>query len=386
MPAPHWRVATQVTMSNQLLEPPKIDTDNLNELDSPPLLRHIVEVEDSFWTSLSSNVRERFSPVRQLDLQLKSKPIPVNDPFHVEPIWVDIFEDFRDVFFPRKLPPLQLESHAIAVPDPMARPRDRKSSLISIGLHLAAFIAIAIFLFWHPKKKEMVAQVVLPPVFNITPFMPFAPSPTTSGGGGGGGDRSLLQAAMGKLPKIAKTQFVPPDEIIRNPKPKLEVEPTVVMPDNIKLPNNNMPNLGDPSTVVKGPASNGTGSAGGIGSGKSGGIGSGNGAGVGPGEGGGYGGGVYKVGGGVSPPRLIYAPEAEFSDQARMAKYQGDVPVEIIVDAKGLPHDPRVIRPLGMGLDEKALEAVKQYRFKPSMLNGRPVAVRVTMIVEFHIY
>ncbi len=138
--------------------------------------------------------------------------------------------------------------------------------------------------------------------------------------------------------------------------------------------------------MVKGPASNGTGSAGGIGSGKSGGVGSGSGAGVGPGEGGGYGGGVYHVGGGVTPPVAIYAPEPEFSDQARMAKYQGQSVVEVIVDAKGMPQDARVVRPLGMGLDEKALEAVKQYRFKPAMLRGRPVPVMIDVIVDFHIY
>jgi protein TonB len=372
-------------MSNQLLVPPEIDTDNLKDLNQPLLLSHI-EADGSFWVSLTENVREKVFPVREPALHLESKPIPVKDPFHTEPIWVGIRDDFRDVFFPRKLPPLQLESHAVAVEDPLARPRDRRSSLISISVHVAIFAAIAAFMFWHPKKKAVVAQVIPPQVFNITPFMPFAASPTASGGGGGGGDRDVLQAAQGKLPKIAKTQFVPPDEIIRNPKLKLAVEPTVVMPDNIKLPNNNMPNLGDPSTLVKGPASNGTGSNGGIGSGKSGGVGSGTGAGVGPGEGGGYGGGIYRVGGGVTPPKLVYGPEAEFSDQARMAKYQGDVPVEIIVDSQGLPHDPHVVRPIGMGLDEKALEAVKLYRFKPAMLNGRPVVVRVTVIVEFHIY
>lgn len=373
-------------MSNQLLIPPEIDADTVENLDAPPLLSHINEVEGSFWESLTGNVRERLFPVREPALRLVSKPVPVKDPFYTEPIWVGIRDDFRDVFFPAKLPPLHLQSHAVAVSDPLARPRDRKSSLISVGVHVAVFAIIAAFIFWHPRKKVTVAQIAPPQVFNITPFMPLQASPVSSGGGGGGGDRSVLMAAEGKLPKIAKTQFVPPDEIIRNPKPKLAVEPTVIMPPNIKLPNSNMPNLGDPSTVVKGPASNGTGSNGGIGSGKSGGVGQGTGAGVGPGEGGGYGGGVYRVGGGVSPPVLIYAPEAEFSDQARMAKYQGEVPVEIVVDAKGIPHDPHVIRPLGMGLDQKAIEAVQQYRFKPSRFKGQPVAVRMTVIVDFHMY
>lgn len=373
-------------MSNQLLTPPEIDTDNVEILNEPPLLSHNQEAEGSVWQSLSENVRERLFPPRQPALRLESKSIPVKDPFYTEPIWVGIRDDFRDVFFPAKLPPLQLESHAVAVRDPMARDRDRKSSLISIGIHLAVFALIAALILWHPKKKVTVAQIAPPQVFNITPFMPFAPSPATTGGGGGGGDRDVLQAAKGKLPKIDKTQFVPPDEIIRNPKPKLAVEPTVVMPQNIKLPNSAMPNLGDPSTVVKGPASNGTGSSGGIGSGHSGGVGSGSGPGVGPGQGGGYGGGVYHVGGGVSPPVPTYMAEAEFSDQARMAKYQGVVVVEIIVDTEGMPRDLKVVRPLGMGLDQKALEAVKQYRFKPARLQGRPVPVMIDVSVDFHIY
>ncbi len=371
-------------MSNQLLTPPEMDTDNLEELKQPPLWNNI-EADGSFWQSLAENIRESLSPGQQPPLRLDSKPIPVNDPFFTEPIWVGIRDDFRAVFLRSKLPPLQLVSHAIAVPDPLAPSRDRKSSMVSILLHLALMAAIAAFLFWHPKKQVVVTQVVLPPVFNITPFLPFQPSPEATGGGGGGGDRSLLQAAQGKLPKIDTKQFVPPDEVIRNPKPKLEVEPTVVM-QNMKLPDNNMPNLGDPSTTVKGPASNGTGNAGGIGSGSSGGVGSGSGVGVGPGSGGGYGGGIYRVGGGVSPPVLVFAPEAEFSEQARMAKFQGEVPVEIVVDPKGNPHDPHVIRPLGMGLDEKAIEAVKLYRFKPAMFKGHPVAVRMTAIVDFHMY
>jgi periplasmic protein TonB len=372
-------------MSNQLLTPPEIDTDNLKDMSQPPLWSN-PETDDSFWQSLTGNVREAFFPERGPELHLQSKPVPVTDPFQQHSIWVDIYDDFRDVFFPKKLPPLQLQSREIAVRDPLARPRDRKSSFISIGTHAAVLGIILALIFWQPKKPIVPKVVPQHTTVNITPFMPFQASPTSSGGGGGGGDHELLMAAKGKLPKIAKTQFVPPSEIIRNPKPKLAVEPTVVMPPNLRLPNVNMPNLGDPSTTVKGPLSNGTGNAGGIGSGKSGGVGSGSGAGVGPGQGGGYGGGLYRVGGGVSPPVPIYEPQAEFSDQARMAKYQGQCVVEVIVDAKGMTQNPRVVQAIGMGLDEKALEAVKQYRFKPAMLDGRPVPVMVDVVVDFHIY
>lgn len=371
-------------MSNQLLIPPEVDTEKQPD-QNQPLLWSNVEAEGSFWQSLLQNLRDAIAPQKLPPLQLQSKPIPVEDPFHEDSIWASLRDDFRDLLFPKKLPPLQLESHEIPVPDPLARPRDRKSTLISLGVHAVLLAGIVALLLWHPKRP-VVAQVAPPPNFNITPFMPFTKAAEASGGGGGGGDHDVLQAAKGKLPKISKTQFVPPDEIIRNPKPKLAVDPSVVMPQNIKLPDNTMPNLGDPMTAVRGPLSNGTGSNGGIGSGKSGGVGSGSGAGVGPGEGGGYGGGLYHVGGGVTPPRLIYQVDAEFSDEARKAKYQGQCVVQVIVDTNGIPRNPRVVRALGMGLDQKAIDAVKQYRFKPAMLGGRPVPVEIDVLVDFHIY
>jgi TonB family protein len=123
-----------------------------------------------------------------------------------------------------------------------------------------------------------------------------------------------------------------------------------------------------------------------MGTGSGGGIGSGKGNGYGPGEGGGYGGGLYHVGGGVSAPQLVFAPDPEFSDEARRAKYQGVCVVSLIVDAQGNPQRVQVVRHLGMGLDEKAVEAVKQYKFKPATLQGKPVPVEVNIEVNFRIY
>src|SRR5205807_7532151 len=102
--------------------------------------------------------------------------------------------------------------------------------------------------------------------------------------------------------------------------------------------------------------SNGTGSGGGIGSGSGGGVGSGKGPGFGPGEGGGTGGGIFRVGGGVSAPVALNRPEAEFSEEARKAKYQGTCLVGMVVGADGLPREIRILSSLGMGLDEKAME------------------------------
>jgi TonB family protein len=123
-----------------------------------------------------------------------------------------------------------------------------------------------------------------------------------------------------------------------------------------------------------------------MGSGRNGGIGSGYGRGLGPGSGGGTGGGIYHVGGGVSAPVVTYSVDPEYSDEARRAKYTGIVMVSLVVDAQGLPEQVHVARSLGMGLDERAIEAVRQYKFKPAMYQGKPVPVQVQIEVNFQIY
>ena len=96
---------------------------------------------------------------------------------------------------------------------------------------------------------------------------------------------------------------------------------------------------------------------------------------------------LYRVGAGVSAPVALNSVEAEFTDEARRAKYQGVCIVSMIVDPQGNPQNPRVVRGLGMGLNERALEAVRRYRFKPAMLNGRtPVPVMISVEVNFRLY
>jgi RNA polymerase sigma factor (sigma-70 family) len=116
------------------------------------------------------------------------------------------------------------------------------------------------------------------------------------------------------------------------------------------------------------------------------GIGPGDGPGIGPGSGGNKGGGVRHVGGSVSRPKVIYMVEPEFSDEARRAKFSGDVDVYLWVDEHGNPTHGRVARGVGMGLDERAVDAVKRYRFRPAMENGKPVAVEMYVVVNFHIF
>ena len=95
---------------------------------------------------------------------------------------------------------------------------------------------------------------------------------------------------------------------------------------------------------------------------------------------------MRHIGGGVSSPELIFKVDPEFSEEARRAKFMGVVTVDIIVNPQGLPQNIRVVRGVGMGLDQKAVEAVKQYRFKPAMENGKPVAVELNISVNVDVF
>ena len=115
-------------------------------------------------------------------------------------------------------------------------------------------------------------------------------------------------------------------------------------------------------------------------------MGVGHGAGVGPGSGGGIGAGVYRVGAGISAPQAISAPDPDYTQEARRAKKQGTCVLWLIVDSSGHPRDIRVVRGLGLGLDAKAVDAVRQCRFQPALKDGKPVDVQIRVEVEFHLY
>lgn len=307
-------------------------------------------------------------------------------PFKQVPIWQELYENLRDIFFPKKLPPLELTSKPVAVKDPMAFKRSPTSSLISFVIHVVVIAVIGVLVASQIHQRLVQKTVANATTVDIKPFIPVTPQGKDAmGGGGGGGSHDLADVSKGHLPKFAKQQITPP-QIIKNDNPKLAVTPTVVMPQ-IKLPDApNMPNIGMPQSAQVQLASNGSGTGGGMGTGSGGGLGSGKGGGVGPGEGGGYGGGLYHIGSGVSAPQLIHAVDPEFSDEARRAKYQGVCLVSLIVDASGHPQNIHIVRRLGMGLDEKAEEAVRQYLFKPAYYQGKPVPVQISVEVNFRIY
>jgi TonB family protein len=95
---------------------------------------------------------------------------------------------------------------------------------------------------------------------------------------------------------------------------------------------------------------------------------------------------IYHVGHGVTAPRLTHSVDAEFTQKAKQAKYQGVAVVQCVVDTNGMPQQVHTVRKLRMGLDEKAIEAVRQYRFQPGTLNGKPVPVAITIEVNFRLY
>jgi TonB family protein len=209
-------------------------------------------------------------------------------------------------------------------------------------------------------------------------------APDQAGGGGGGGGADKLQGSKGNPPRFALEQITPPMVVVPNANPILPAEPTVVGPPRLSFPQTSQ--MGDPLTGILGPPSNGIGTGGGIGNSIGGGVGGGHGPGVGPGHGGGIGGEVYRPGGGVQMPRAIYDPEPDYSEEARKAKYQGTVILQVVIDAEGYPRDIRTARTLGLGLDEKAIEAVRTWRFQPAMKDGRAVAVLVNIEVSFRLY
>lgn len=305
--------------------------------------------------------------------------------FEEKPIWTDLYESIRDTFFPPKLPPLELTSQPIPVPDRMAV----KTNPWAVGT--ATVINGGILLIVLILGARQIIKVIKPPMqttpIDVGQFKADVPKASTQiGGGGGGGSHEIIDPNKGHLPKIDLAPKAPPMVPILE-HPKLAVDSAIAVQKDIKLPDNpNLPMIGvhDSSNVTL--ASNGQGTGAGMGTGHGGGLGSGTGNGYGPGTGGNYGGGLERVGGLVSAPVPLLTPEAEFSDEARRAKYQGEVMISLIVDAQGNPQNPRVVRPLGMGLDEKALEAVRKYKFKPAMKQGKPVPVMITIAVNFRLY
>ena len=306
------------------------------------------------------------------------------------PWWAGLLEGYRLDQELKKAPPLKLSSRPLPVREIWGGFSHRREGLsAAVAMHLVFVLAVFGF---DGNDLEDISQgtVTLIIPIDISPYLdqlqsPPRADPGDSGGGGGGGASSPLPASRGRLPRFSlEPQLAPPTPVIRNPDPELAVEPTVRVPPEISVPQVDLSVFGDPFGA-DGPPSAGPGTGGGIGSGRGTGVGSGRGSGVGPGSGGGIGGGVFRIGGGVSSPRLLHKVEPEYSEEARKAKYQGTVMLAVEVWEDGMAHNIRILRSLGLGLDEKAVEAVKQWRFSPGKKDGRPVKVAAQIQVSFRL-
>jgi periplasmic protein TonB len=260
----------------------------------------------------------------------------------------------------------------------------RASWINSFLVHAVALAALTLPFYIIRMLKPVEASKK--PYTTTSVVLSLPPEPKQMHGGGGGGDRTPTPASKGKIPQFVKQPLAPPMAKVLNVTPKLPVPANLAGPPKLILPEmaTNFP-WGDPKGLP-GPPSNGPGTGSGIGTGEGTGVGPGKGGGFGPGEGGGYGDGIYSVGGGVSAPIPIYKPEPAYSEEARKAKYQGVVVLWIVVDAQGNVTDARVVKPLGLGLDEKAVEAVHTWKFKPAIRNGAPVPVRASVEVTFRLF
>ena len=359
-------------MANSLLTPPpQIDSERqgptLRPADAPNLNE---ETDGSMWTSFFANLKDAFSKSNEAPLQLESKPVDSDMVIEEEGVFASLWSSIRDVFFPVKLPPLVLESTPIAVVDRMKTKQNPIATTSAVVIYGLIILLIAFLL---AKKVQFAAPVKVVQLTDLS-VPPQAP-PKLQTMGGGGGQRGPTPVTKGTPPKAADTQIVPPSKppLVE---PKIKIDPTIEMQKDIKMATS-IPQIGVANSPLVGMS---------MGNGSGTGLGSGNGSGLGPGSGGNTGGGPKRIGGGVSAPVLIFSVEPEFSEEARKAKVAGNVLVNLWVDTNGNPSHVHVIRGVGMGLDEKAMEAVRQYKFKPAMENGKPVLVELNVEVNFQIF
>jgi protein TonB len=332
----------------------------------------------SFGTGLGDNLKEFFS----------SGPAakgPVNSKLAVA--WGSSFGGFgtriKEFFSPPKQAPLPFAVKPMKVKEIWSKDENfGTSQMVAIGVHIAliGLLVIPIFTNVLPASTEANIKKVNVTPLDISPYVAKLPAGNDkAGGGGGGNNHTLTPTSKGKLPKFSYTQFTPPQAKIVNENPKLAMDPSLLGPPDLKVMNNNMPNFGDPlAKSVTDSLGNGNGT----------GIGSGSGGGLGPGEGGGTGGGVFRAGvNGVGTPSCYYQPAPEYSEEARKTKYQGAVVVEGVINLDGRVTEIKVVKGVGMGLDENAVAAVKTWRCKPaSGPSGKPVRTLVPIEVTFRLY
>ena len=260
--------------------------------------------------------------------------------------------------------------------------------VVSTSLHALAIATILLI----ASLGFAVADERTEPVREPEPLrMVFLAQPGPGGGGGGGGMKMKTPPPRAERKGVEKIssplparKLPPPPEPA--PKPPEPPKPLDAKPVIAPIPTKQAEPETREGVLAKAPEtkpSQGTGTGGGAGSGQGTGLGPGDGNGVGDGSGGGYGGGPFRPGSGVEPPRLLREVKADYTDEARRANIEGEVELEIVVRRDGTVGDVKVIRGLRGGLNEKAIDAVRQWRFSPGHMKGTAVDVVVQVGVEF---
>lgn len=330
------------------------------------------DIEEPWYKSIVRSLRETFNPPKLPPLELTSRPVEdagLGGMGAAEIPWYrSLYNNIHDFIRPPKLPPLEVTSKPVAVGSIWGAYAGGESRSVGISVLIHVGVVALLWFVFQTKPMQKAIHEVTTLVYT-PPYHPKLPKADTQAGGGGGMKRPT-PTNHGAAPHFNPKPFVPPEVTI--PKPKLQAPTgiTAVVPDI------QASNYGDPlSKLMANSGGGGTGT----------GIGNGHGDGYGPGTGGNQGGSVYRVGGDVSAPVLISKVDPEYSEEARKAKFSGEVLLSIVVDEHGMPRDIKVIRPLGLGLDEKAIEAVQHWRFRPGMKNGHPVATSATVSVSFRL-
>ncbi len=242
-----------------------------------------------------------------------------------------------------------------------------RAALVSLSFHFFGALALFLIASFVPMPLVQRPLANVPIVFKAPRIVVTKP--------GGGGDRSPLPANRGRAPEVhVRKIFMPPVAVIRNENPKLVVEQALLSAPEINI---SAENIGDPTGFGR-VQSGGPGGPFGYGDGP--------GHGIGPGPGSGVDGGSSKPPVRLSrQPQLVYKVEPEYSEDARKVHFQGTVVLAIEVDANGIPSKIRVVRSVGLGLDERAIQAVAKWKFRPAMSGDHTVAAPATVEVSFHL-
>ena len=219
----------------------------------------------------------------------------------------------------------------------------------------------------------------------------FLATPGPGGGGGGGG--AIEKAPPPRAEKQGRDPIATPVDVAPAPAPAplprprvLNAEPLpAVAAPIVSAPNDDRDRAGLLAEVRADVDSRGPGRGGGVGTGADTGIGEGDGSGIGPGSGGGIGGGPYRPGSGITPPRVLREVKADYSETARQRALTGEVVLEVVVRRDGNVGEVKLLHGLGYGLDDRAIAAVRQWRFAPAERLGVPVDVIVEVGVEFRL-